>query len=94
MLGAFLSIAAIVFFVLAHEAGHFFAAKATGMKVTEFFFGFGPKIWSFRKILSGKDPVDAMETLLQHILTTRTNREFLERIPELVESPSTMKREA
>ena len=52
------------------------------------------KIWSFRKILSGKDPVDAMETLLQHILTTRTNREFLERIPELVESPSTMKREA
>jgi transcription termination factor Rho len=52
------------------------------------------KIWLFRKILSGKDPVDAMETLLQHILTTRTNREFLERIPELVESPSTMKREA
>lgn len=49
MLGAFLSVAAIVFFVLAHEAGHFFAAKATGMKVTEFFFGFGPKIWSFRK---------------------------------------------
>ncbi len=52
------------------------------------------KIWSFRKILSGKDPVDAMETLLQHILTTRTNKEFLDRIPELVESPSTMKREA
>ncbi|MDP9143299.1 MAG: site-2 protease family protein, partial [Actinomycetota bacterium] len=33
----------------AHEAGHFFAAKAVGMKATEFFFGFGPKIWSTQK---------------------------------------------
>ncbi len=49
MLGAFLSVAAIVLFVLAHEAGHFVAAKATGMKVTEFFFGFGPRIWSFKR---------------------------------------------
>jgi membrane-associated protease RseP (regulator of RpoE activity) len=45
-IGVFL---AIVFFVTAHEAGHFFAAKATGMKVTEFFFGFGPRLWSVRR---------------------------------------------
>lgn len=40
---------AIVLFVTAHEAGHFVAAKATGMKATEFFFGFGPRLWSFRR---------------------------------------------
>lgn len=40
---------AIIVFVTAHEAGHFLAAKAVGMKATEFFFGFGPKLWSFRR---------------------------------------------
>ncbi|MGH8872316.1 MAG: M50 family metallopeptidase [Acidimicrobiia bacterium] len=49
MLGGFAAAAAIILFVTAHEAGHFFAAKAVGMKVTEFFFGFGPKIWSRRR---------------------------------------------
>lgn len=48
-LGGFGVIAAIILFVVAHEAGHFFAAKATGMKVTEFFIGFGPRIWSFKR---------------------------------------------
>jgi membrane-associated protease RseP (regulator of RpoE activity) len=48
-LGGFAVIAAIIVFVVAHEAGHFFAAKATGMKVTEFFIGFGPRIWSFKR---------------------------------------------
>ena len=32
-----------------HEFGHFFAAKRSGMKVTEFFVGFGPRIWSFTR---------------------------------------------
>jgi len=49
MLGGFAAAAAIILFVTAHEAGHFFAAKAVGMKATEFFFGFGPKIWSTKK---------------------------------------------
>jgi len=49
MLGGIAAAVAIVFFVTAHEAGHFFAAKATGMKATEFFFGFGPRLWSTRK---------------------------------------------
>lgn len=40
---------AIVLFVTAHEAGHFLAAKAVGMKATQFFFGFGPKIWSTQR---------------------------------------------
>ena len=32
--------------IILHEAGHFFAAKATGMRVEKFFLFFGPKIWS------------------------------------------------
>ncbi len=40
---------AVILFVTAHEAGHFFAAKAVGMKATQFFFGFGPKIWSVQR---------------------------------------------
>lgn len=49
MLGGFLAIAALIFFVMAHEAGHFIAAKLTNMKATQFFFGFGPKIFSLRR---------------------------------------------
>ena len=32
-----------------HELGHYLAARRTGMKATEFFLGFGPRIWSFRR---------------------------------------------
>lgn len=49
MIGGFIAVLAIVVFVVAHEAGHFVAAKATGMKATEFFFGFGPRLWSFKR---------------------------------------------
>lgn len=35
--------------ILVHEAGHFFVAKKGGMKATEFFVGFGPKIFSFTR---------------------------------------------
>jgi regulator of sigma E protease len=37
------------FLILLHEAGHFFAAKATGMRVERFFLFFGPTIWSFKR---------------------------------------------
>jgi len=49
MIGGIAAAVAILLFVTAHEAGHFFAAKATGMKATEFFFGFGPRIWTTRR---------------------------------------------
>lgn len=49
MIGGIGGILAIIFFVTAHEFGHFVAAKAVGIKATEFFFGFGPKLWSFRR---------------------------------------------
>jgi membrane-associated protease RseP (regulator of RpoE activity) len=39
----------VVVMIFLHELGHYLAAKWGGMKVTEFFIGFGPKIWSFRR---------------------------------------------
>ncbi|HEY1853071.1 MAG TPA: M50 family metallopeptidase [Solirubrobacterales bacterium] len=39
----------LCFLVIIHEAGHFVAAKATGMRVERFFLFFGPTIWSFRR---------------------------------------------
>jgi membrane-associated protease RseP (regulator of RpoE activity) len=41
-------IAGIVAMIVIHEGGHFLAAKAFGMKSTEAFFGFGPKLWSLQ----------------------------------------------
>jgi len=40
---------ALVAMVMIHELGHFLAAKASGMKVTEYFLGFGPRLWSIRR---------------------------------------------
>jgi membrane-associated protease RseP (regulator of RpoE activity) len=42
-------ILAIIVMIFLHELGHYVMAKAAGMKVTEFFIGFGPKLWSFRR---------------------------------------------
>jgi membrane-associated protease RseP (regulator of RpoE activity) len=39
----------VLLVIVAHESGHFFAAKAFGIKVEEFFVGFGPRLWSFRR---------------------------------------------
>lgn len=35
--------------IVLHEAGHYLAAKATGMPVERFFLFFGPTLWSFRR---------------------------------------------
>src|SRR5690349_6006221 len=35
--------------ILLHEAGHFVAAKRTGMRVESFFLFFGPTLWSFKR---------------------------------------------
>jgi membrane-associated protease RseP (regulator of RpoE activity) len=42
-------IVGLVLTIMLHEAGHMIMAKRAGMKVTEFFVGFGPRIWSFRR---------------------------------------------
>src|SRR5437868_3194355 len=43
---AFLGFAALI---ILHEAGHFTAAKAVGMRVERFSLFFGPMLWSFRR---------------------------------------------
>jgi membrane-associated protease RseP (regulator of RpoE activity) len=35
--------------IFLHELGHFMTARWTGMKATQFFIGFGPRLWSFRR---------------------------------------------
>jgi len=45
----FLVILAVVVMIMVHEAGHFVTAKWSRMKVTEFFVGFGPRLWSIRR---------------------------------------------
>jgi regulator of sigma E protease len=35
--------------IILHEAGHFFAAKATGMRVEKFFLFFGPTLFSIKR---------------------------------------------
>ncbi|MGH9077461.1 MAG: M50 family metallopeptidase [Acidimicrobiales bacterium] len=42
-------VAAIIAIIVIHEAGHLVAAKACRIKVTEYFVGFGPRLWSIRR---------------------------------------------
>jgi len=44
-----LIIFAVAGFIIVHETGHYLLAKWSGMKVTEFFIFFGPRIFSFRR---------------------------------------------
>jgi membrane-associated protease RseP (regulator of RpoE activity) len=39
----------LIVMIMVHELGHFLAAKRGHMKVTEYFLGFGPRLWSFRR---------------------------------------------
>src|SRR5262245_56071902 len=42
-------IVSLMVMIFLHELGHFMTARWTGMKSTEFFLGFGPRLWSVRK---------------------------------------------
>ena len=42
-------IVGIILLIMLHEFGHYWTAKRAGMKVTEFFLGFGPRLWSFKR---------------------------------------------
>jgi membrane-associated protease RseP (regulator of RpoE activity) len=42
-------VVALITMIMLHELGHYLTAKWGGMKVTEFFVGFGPRLWSVRK---------------------------------------------
>ncbi len=40
---------AVITMIFLHELGHYLTARSAGMKVTEFFLGFGPRLWSVRR---------------------------------------------
>ncbi len=46
---ALVIVGGLIISIVLHEFGHYLAAKQAGMKVTEFFVGFGPKLFSFRR---------------------------------------------
>lgn len=48
-LATVLVVLCLLVMIVLHEFGHFVTAKWAGMKVTEFFVGFGPRVWSVTK---------------------------------------------
>jgi len=49
IVGILAFVLALLISVMIHEAGHYLTAKKFGMKVTEFFIGFGKKLWSTKR---------------------------------------------
>lgn len=49
LFGVLLFVVLLLGSVAIHEFGHLLTAKFFGMKATEYFVGFGPKLWSFRR---------------------------------------------
>jgi membrane-associated protease RseP (regulator of RpoE activity) len=45
----FVFVVGLLVSVFLHEVGHFSTARMTGMKATQFFMGFGPRVWSRTK---------------------------------------------
>ena len=48
-LGIIAFVVALLFSVMVHEFGHYLTARKFGMKVSEFFLGFGKRLWSFTR---------------------------------------------
>jgi len=44
-----LFVVGLIVSVFLHEIGHFVTARKSGMKVTQFYMGFGPRIWSAKR---------------------------------------------
>ena len=49
LIGWVIFLVALLFSVMLHETGHFVLAKRFGMKVTRYFVGFGPTLWSTKR---------------------------------------------
>ena len=48
-LWTFIFVLGLLVSIFLHEVGHFSTARLTGMKATQFFMGFGPRVWSRTK---------------------------------------------
>ena len=49
LLGILAFVVALLFSVMVHEFGHYITARKYGMRVSEFFVGFGKRIWSVQR---------------------------------------------
>ena len=49
ILGILAFVVALLFSVMVHEFGHYLTARKFGVRVSEFFLGFGKRIWSFTR---------------------------------------------
>jgi membrane-associated protease RseP (regulator of RpoE activity) len=49
LLGILAFIFALLLSVMVHEFGHYLTARRFGMRVSEFFLGFGKRIWSYQR---------------------------------------------
>lgn len=49
LLGILAFVVALLFSVMVHEFGHYLTARKFGMRISEFFLGFGKRIWSFQR---------------------------------------------
>jgi membrane-associated protease RseP (regulator of RpoE activity) len=49
IIGVLAFVIALLFSVMIHEFGHYITAKRYGMRVSEFFLGFGKKLWSYTR---------------------------------------------
>jgi membrane-associated protease RseP (regulator of RpoE activity) len=49
LIGVLAFVSALLFSIMVHEYGHYITAKRYGMRVTEFFLGFGKRIWSTQR---------------------------------------------
>jgi membrane-associated protease RseP (regulator of RpoE activity) len=49
VIGVFAFCVLILFAIFFHELGHFVTARWAGIKITKFFIGFGPTLWSVRR---------------------------------------------
>ena len=49
VIGIVAFVVAMLLSIMIHEWGHYITARRFGMKVTEFFLGFGPRLWSIKR---------------------------------------------
>lgn len=49
LLGILAFVVALLFSVMVHEFGHYITARKFGMRISEFFVGFGKRIWSVQR---------------------------------------------
>ena len=88
LIGWVIFIVALLFSVMLHETGHFVTAKKFGMKVTRYFVGFGPTIWSTWR---GRDRVRDQGAAVRRLRQDRRN-DSLDEVDDPADEPRSFRR--